>query len=746
MLSGRVWGGILVMLSTLIMHADDIQVKDYRGKSVWGISTDKVSPADYPEMAALKLPEKQKVLKITLVAPGATGETEGVQAGDVIISINGQRADTFNISNVSGSRGGKLEPGDKLKLKLLRKRDGKSSIVELDCALSRYLETEKAEYHEPAGAAEFATAQSEHLRSALPLIEREKWTADFQDLRQRLTNIDVYHDAYRLPIFSYLVRNPFKLEAVSRSVIARTKAAGDDPVKLADLSEYLLDFAPVTADVPELKFAGGDLDAHLDYIETILKRCGELNKQALCKLSKEDIAYITDNRGALLDSFIGYKMLTYDPDTDRVKRALQVLRLANRIDLAAIFMQARLAAKLTAPDFLKSLSAAAGTAADKPVVASRDTSYGKILIAGRGSNIHNKDYAVIYDLGGDDLYFNNQGGSVPGSIPTSVFVDFDGNDAYESTDTLSQGGGNLGVGMLVDLAGNDQYIGIRNVQGAAFGGVGILIDQAGADTYRGMTMAQGVGFFGAGVLVDKSGNDRYEAHQNAQAVGFVKGVGLLSDLAGDDSYYCKGSQQTGYKTRGHFEGWGQGMGFGIRPYASGGVGVLYDQTGRDRFEAGTFAQGGGYYYALGIFANSGNDDDFYIGTRYAQGFGVHQALGAFIEAGGNDVYRTRLAVAQGLAWDEAVGLFIDEAGDDSYNGGSSFSLGAAAHNAICMFLDRSGNDNYASPRAAVATNNSYHGGTSLTIFIDEGEGKDTYVKRSNNAVETGKANSIFIDR
>lgn len=274
----------------------------------------------------------------------------------------------------------------------------------------------------------------------------------------------------------------------------------------------------------------------------------------------------------------------------------------------------------------------------------------------------------------------------------------------------------------------------------------MLLDLSGNDIYRAIHMAQGVAFFGAGILADKQGDDRYEAHQNAQAVGFVRGIGLLTDGAGNDSYYCKGSQQTGYRTRGHYEGWGQGMGFGIRPYASGGVGILFDQSGRDRFEAGTFSQGGGYYYAFGILANAGMEDDHYIGTRYAQGFGVHQALGAFLEFGGNDVYQTRMAVAQGLAWDEAIGLFIDEQGDDHYHGGSGFSLGAVSHNALCMFLDQQGNDRYEGVRPATAGSNSYHGGTSLTIFIDDGQGQDQYIKRKNSSVETEKQNSIFIDR
>jgi hypothetical protein len=34
----------------------------------------------------------------------------------------------------------------------------------------------------------------------------------------------------------------------------------------------------------------------------------------------------------------------------------------------------------------------------------------------------------------------------------------------------------------------------------------------------------------------------------------------------------------------------------------------------------------------------------------------------------------------------------------------------------------------------------------LTIFIDDGQGQDQYLKRDNNSVQTEKQNSIFIDR
>ena len=739
---------VVILLTGVLWHlsAADIQVQDFRGKLSWGISCQKISPGFYPQLADEHFESGQMLLKIVAMVPGAAGSEEGLQAGDIILSINGQRADTFDISKAPGSRGERLEPGDVLKIKLYQVRCKKSSIVEKQCVLPGYFETEKAAYQEPGGAAEYADIPSLHQDLAKGLITEAGWEDDFQDLRQRLMNIDLFQDRYRLPVFSYLVRNPFKLEAVSRAFTRRVQEAGTVPEKLLSFSQYALSFAPAEERAKKLSFSGGDLAAHLDYMEAVLSKAAQCNAAALAKLAQTDLDYILQYRDELLDSFIAWKMLSYDSDTERVRRSLQVLRLAEQIDRNELFNQARIAAQLIAPEFLASLQQAAAGSEEKAIVATRETPFGNILIAGKTDHIHQQDYAVIYDLGGNDQYFNNQGGSIPGKIPTAVVVDIAGNDAWESTDTLTQGGGNLGVGILLDLQGDDQYIGIRNIQGAAFGGVGMLLDLSGNDIYRAIHMAQGVAFFGADILADKQGDDRYEAHQNAQAVGFVRGIGLLTDGAGNDSYYCKGSQQTGYRTRGHYEGWGQGMGFGIRPYASGGVGILFDQSGRDRFEAGTFSQGGGYYYAFGILANAGMEDDHYIGTRYAQGFGVHQALGAFLEFGGNDVYQTRMAVAQGLAWDEAIGLFIDEQGDDQYHGGSGFSLGAVSHNALCMFLDQQGNDRYEGVRPATAGSNSYHGGTSLTIFIDDGQGQDQYIKRKNSSVETEKQNSIFIDR
>ncbi len=116
-----------------------------------------------------------------------------------------------------------------------------------------------------------------------------------------------------------------------------------------------------------------------------------------------------------------------------------------------------------------------------------------------------------------------------------------------------------------------------------------------------------------------------------------------------------------------------------------------------------------------------------------------------MECGGNDTYRTRHCVAQGLAWDEAICSFVDEEGNDSYDGSEGFSLGSSAHNAICLFHDAAGADVYATG-VAISSNNTYHGGTSLTLFLDSGGSEDSYPNKKNNTIEAYPENVVFIDK
>jgi hypothetical protein len=451
----------------------------------------------------------------------------------------------------------------------------------------------------------------------------------------------------------------------------------------------------------------------------------------------------------MLDSYIDSRMLSYDSDAARQRASARLITLASKLKVRTLLGQAEIVSNLFESSFLKSLKAAAessGIDINRATISQLRTDYGVILIGGKArSRYQGNQYAAIYDLGGDDVYANNLATSIWGKIPSAVIVDYEGDDAYETHEPFRQGCGDFGVGALVDLAGDDSYVSTRFGQGCGFFGIGMLYDLNGDDIYRGLEMNQGVGHWGAGILADLKGNDRYESHDTSQGVGLSGGLGLILEGEGNDQYYCKGTEPTGYgNSPGVFEGWGQAMGVGYRPYASGGIGMILDLAGEDRFEAGNFCQGGGYFYAFGLLANLGADDDNYIGSRYAQGFGCHQATGALIEEGGNDLYQTRQFVAQGLAWDEATALFLDEAGDDRYEGGG-FSHGASAMNGWALFIDKQGKDTYLYTDQARAGGNSYHGGKSLSFFVDAGGQEDSFQKKPNNGIVTGGENSIFVD-
>ncbi len=611
-----------------------------------------------------------------------------------------------------------------------------------------------------------------------------------QDLLERLARCHVTADPYRLDCMTYVHRDPFRLESVSREIldgVHRASSAADylewsrQWLESASGREAFDSFSRSEAEVPPLPGhdsgvpqpkrepaehgifpdgvdAAGNVVPHMvrpiiHWIEHVLEGARTWHARAFRHLSEEEMTFLEESIWDLGDVFAETIYIHFDDDSERFARNRRILDLAARVDYAALFEAASWAARLADPAWIRETAVLLRTAyedrMEDAILLSRETPFGKILIAGGADNWHrDAEVAFLMDLGGNDLYTGNSGGSFGRSLPVSICLDVEGDDAYESTVNGFQGAGILGIGMMVDLEGDDQYIGPQWCQGTGYLGIGVLLDLEGDDVYRGRTFCQGVGLFGAGLLIDESGNDRYEGDAKVQAVGLARGLGLLLDRSGNDSYYAKGLYPTGYGDAGIFDAWSQGSAIGFRTLASGGLAVLLDGGGSDRMEAGNFSQGGGYYYGLGILNARGDGDDVYIGSRYNQGFSAHQAVGAFLEDGGNDFYTTRQGVAQGLAWDESVTLFIDSAGDDTYEGGGSFSQGASAHNSITAFLDRGGRDRYVyRPGQARAGGNDYHGGSSLSFFADEGGDEDSYSapNSANNALRLSPEYGIFLD-
>lgn len=572
----------------------------------------------------------------------------------------------------------------------------------------------------------------------------------YQNLRKRLENIESGDDGFRTQMIATAHREPFLLAPVGQYVtdrilksprISTGNAFADPDIHLLLLANHVSMenkyFTPVPADASPSEFQAW-FCGHISSLSEVLE-------VAYSDLSEDERAHLSGHLYELTHTFVRLFYIHSQGNTDQFERNLKTISIGKKINMTALIQ----AAALTCKFILDTEDSVFAWMEIHPDQHNIETPWGKIGLGTRDHDRWDKtDVKFIYDPAGDDFYANGTGAATSFDQPISYIVDRSGDDAYQSTVNGAQGSGILGVGILIDRDGDDIYIGGRWAQGTGYLGMGLLFDAKGNDIYRATEFSQGAGLFGVGILSDMEGDDKYHAPVFSQGVGFTKGLGLLYDYSGDDEAFCSGSIPSSYGTPGIFRGWSQGCGVGFRYFASGGIGMVLDAGGRDRWEAGNFSQGGGYYYGLGIFRAGGDDDDMYIGSRYAQGFSAHQAAGLFIEDGGNDHYSTRYSVVSGLAWDECVSVFIDEKGNDTYEGGEFFSLGASAHSSISLFIDKSGEDIYRYHKGpAIAGEPDREGVTSFSLFMDLGEEIDHYTNErvGNNMERCWPQYGIFYD-
>jgi len=243
----------------------------------------------------------------------------------------------------------------------------------------------------------------------------------------------------------------------------------------------------------------------------------------------------------------------------------------------------------------------------------------------------------------------------------------------------------------------------------------LLIDLGGDDEYS-FDSDENSNF---SVVIDLGGDDLYKAKDNYTLGSGFFGVGILWDVSGDDNY--------------------QALSFSL---GSGllGVGILLDEDGNDKYFGDTFTQGAGSF-GIGILSDiKGNDQ--YFSALFAQGFAFVSGFGSLIDSSGNDNYSAGgkykdilrykdhyLSLSQGFSYglrptmSGGIGLLFDHSGNDVYIS-DIFGQGSSYWWALGALIDCSGNDKYVSFQYAQGA------GTHMTLgaLIDK-EGDDVYISK-----------------
>ncbi|MFH1550079.1 MAG: PDZ domain-containing protein [Planctomycetota bacterium] len=664
-----------------------------------GIGLEPVKPEDVEKTGG---PKDCAGIKITNVVPDSGAEKAKLKEGDIIFATQKDGEQTlFTPTGEDYSPLSELapllkdkKPGDKIAFCILR--DGKMETKTVTLGARPVFNMTEAKHPELAPESKTPSRLAKFLADN-KLLEKYVETAEMLYAASNIIQgpvrvVEDKPDFFRLEQVTYLLRHPENTSTVSEQIadsIEETFNAKQHDLRslIQNASRWIDVEYAVKEKTVELKGDGEDIDRIVKHVE-------------------EAIAAREKSLGALSDS--DRKALMNLPGTlsmENQEEVLASLKAAAKVDYPQLLRACAAFAGIA--DRLDEIKKCAESLGDKSVenvegvtgwvLFAAETKAGKIIIGGKGPNVYTADAAVIIDLGGDDVYKNNAGGSTP-SHPFSLCIDFAGNDIYTSENPFAQGAGFTGAGILIDVEGNDTYRGSAFSQGCGMLGVGILADFAGDDTYRAKEASQGIGSFGIGVIAEGGGEDSYRADNFAQGLGLAKGFGAIVEVSGNDSYYIGGKNPDFRDPKRSNVSFGQGFAIGSRPGeenptgTSGGIGLLADAAGHDHYVGDYFCQGSSYWFALGILRDREGSDHYYCG-RYSQGAGIHLSLGALIDCNGDDSYIAYFGVSQGCGHDWSYGILEDKAGNDYYQAGY-LAQGAGNDSGIGVLVDHSGNDRY----------------------------------------------------
>jgi hypothetical protein len=606
-----------------------------------------------------------------------------------------------------------------------------------------------------------------------PFVEKEAKEAQARTLEElQLSKRIPAH--FKLPIVNKGLVDPWGgLEELEASGLAIAEAARGDlvPAELLNrLSAAIGKPAGTPAVVKREKKA--TLDDLVNHLVAVLDKARELHDQAWAKVSAENRKATFDWATRIAEHF-GPQVSVDDGSRPVLKNDRSFCGLVGeQVDWAKMVSSAQTLLTLLDRELLADLETAlekatpikekiAGVTGD--ILFKKETRHGLILIGGKGVNTYDLKVpvALLIDLGGDDAYKGTIASPRDVDHPLSVVIDLAGNDTYDGA-PCSLATGRVGVGLLADLGGKDTYKLAYGCGGVGLAGVGILYDHDGDDVYTGTRMTQGSAIGGIGLLLDRAGNDQYTSHGFAIGLGGPVGVGAVIDLAGDDVYQCGKHYPSGYNQSDapnakpddpnfQYDCFGLAMGLGRRTFPrspegdsfnlAGGLGLVIDFEGKDRYSSSNFSQACGYFFGVGLKMDFAGDDE-HAAARYGHASGAHFGMGLFADYAGNDTYTSTGPTYNGAcAWDHSVFLFLDAAGDDVYDFKRSAGPGRADIGAWAVFADLGGKDRYIAPGGLGRASQK-----SLAVFLDAGKGEDDYTKAAKTGDFQPAIGKTYVDR
>jgi hypothetical protein len=572
-----------------------------------------------------------------------------------------------------------------------------------------------------------------------------------------IRDLNTARDRWRLRVVEHALARPLEGVGIARGMAAELRDARDSLARLIATAGRYLDLRvpdPLGAGAGggtlaevlwDLRVPGGAPVASIEDLPRLLQNVPAAVQcivadllqamAAAAPILREASAWLSDEDRAFAIRMLG--RIEPGPETLDESDTWRLLDIAARVDRGRLLAGAAIvgAAVDRAREALgrwkragKPGLAAGAPPQDRPDVAEGDvllvaeTSLGLVVVGGVGPTTYRRDAALIVDLGGGNTYLNRAGGTVGPAQPASIAIDLDGESRYVASADFAQGAAAFGVGMLMTLGGRNTYLARNFAQGSGLFGVGLLVDDGQGGAYEAGAYVQGAGVFGVGALVGEAGDGQFQATLYAQGFGMTGGLGLLLKEAGDDTYVIAGGPRD-FREPDRAQSFGQGFGLGMRPLASGGIGLLARHAGRARFVAEYFAQGASYWLGLGALVNDANNGR-YLARRYAQGAGIHLSVG-ILWAGGGDNLFSSWGVSQGCGHDFAVGILASGPGNDTYLS-TWLSQGAASSDGIGLLVDLGGENRYlASGKDVQGHGRSARRSQSLGLLLDLG-GKGSY--------------------